>query len=128
MTLPPPPVFRVLLIDDDPAYTEPLEQLFSQPPFEAKVCWNAEVGLSEAQGGGYHIIILDVMMPGLHGLTALKDLKSNPRTSGMPVFLSSSITDPKLQEQALAAGAAGFIPKGLELPKIMSRVRRALRI
>lgn len=128
MDVPAHPVYRILLIDDDPSYVEPLERLLSQPPFQATACWSGESGLAEARKGGYHLIVLDMLMPGMHGMAALKELKSDPMTAGVPVFLSSSITDPKLKEEAVSAGAVGFIPKGTELHKIMSRIRRVLGI
>jgi len=61
------------------------------------------------------MVILDLRLPKIHGLTLLTELRRHPRTSSLPVLILSSTDDPKDREASIKLGAVAFLSKPLEL-------------
>jgi len=57
------------------------------------------------------VILMDAALPGMTGWDAIRELKANPRTAHIPVLMLTGHVLGEAKERALAAGAAGFIPK-----------------
>ena len=74
-----------------------------------------------------HLILLDVMMPGLSGLEILRLLKQNNLTRSVPVLMVTARTKGEDVKAALEAGAFDYVKKPLDDVEIVARVRSALR-
>ncbi len=74
----------------------------------------------------FDLVILDVMMPGHDGMEVCRRLRSNPRTSGLPVLMFTSLSSGADVERARLAGATHLITKPYNLPGLGSLVRQAL--
>ena len=57
------------------------------------------------------VILMDAALPGLNGWDAIQQLKANPKTAHIPVLMLTGHVLGEARDRALAAGAAGFIPK-----------------
>jgi len=71
------------------------------------------------------LIILDLMMPGMDGWDTLKQLKSNPETSHIPVIISSALSEDEDLEKARRMGAVDYISKPWAAADLVGRVRWA---
>lgn len=71
-------------------------------------------------------IIMDVMMPAGSGVNAVKQIKSSNRTQLIPVIAVSSSTDPEVPGKMLAAGADEFLPKPVDLQRLLGMLARML--
>lgn len=79
----------VLVVDDESSLAFALELLLSGAGYKVLTAFSAEDGLLIAKDATPHLIILDIMMPGMGGLEGLKLLKTLPQLRTIPVILIS---------------------------------------
>ena len=115
---------RALLIDDDPRlatllkeYLEPHEVLLSHAP-------DGQTGLRTVQNGGVDLVILDVMMPGMDGLTVLRRLRER---HALPVLMLTARGDEADRVVGLELGADDYLAKPVYPRELLARIRAILR-
>lgn len=81
---------KVLLVDDDVDLTSMLSLYISREGFEVGVANDGEAGVHEALRGGYALVVLDIMMPRLSGMEALRRIRT---TSNVPVLMLTARGD-----------------------------------
>jgi len=74
-----------------------------------------------------HLILLDIMMPGIDGIEICRNLKRAPRTKDTVIVIYSGKKDPDLMDLACAVGADGFIIKSNNFEEVISRLKEILR-
>jgi putative two-component system response regulator len=74
------------------------------------------------------LILLDIKMPGMNGLEALEQLKSNKLNAAIPVILLTSMVDPNVEAQGFELGAIDFISKPFSAPVLLHRIKLHLDI
>ena len=116
---------HVLIIDDDPEILGIFREYFeSKEGYTVETALTAEAGVAKAQLARPHLVLLDVKMPGMGGLEALKQLR---RTVGaVPVLMVSGTTDLTAPSDALKHGALAFIPKPFNFQYIDHLIALAL--
>jgi CheY-like chemotaxis protein len=117
---------KVLVIDDEPIVREIvqycLEDLAGWNVVTAQSAWE---GLSQVTAEKPDAIILDVMMPRVDGLTFLEQLRANPQTQSIPVFLltaKAEFTDPR---RVCALGLAGALAKPFDPYELIEAIATA---
>jgi putative two-component system response regulator len=119
---------RILVVDDEPFYLELLAELLSDD-YTISVAKNGEQALRRVQDGGLpHLVLLDVVMPGMDGYEACRQLKENPLTNEVPIiFLTakSEITD---ELKGFELGAVDYITKPISIPILQARVKTHLAL
>jgi CheY-like chemotaxis protein len=70
------------------------------------------------------VVILDIMMPHMDGLTALGQLRQGPVTKDIPVLLLSAKKSPLDNELGMKAGAAGYLTKPFDRRELVSEIKR----
>lgn len=116
---------RVLIIDDDPDFSDVLRTILEKAGVEVKTCAYGEEGLDLARKSLPDLIILDVFMPGIHGLTALRQLRHDPGTARIPVIVVSSMPWSELEPNT-AELDADFVDKGATAQVVAARARKKL--
>lgn len=94
------------------------------PGVEVTAVEHVEAALDALQGADYDLVTLDLMLPGMRGQTALPVLRR--RFPTVPVLVVSALDDPENIAKALAAGAAGFVPKAAPVSDLLDAVRAVL--
>lgn len=116
-------VMRILLADDHDLVRETIA-MFMQAEGLAEVTSVSSVDEAVAatvREGAFDLVLLDYNMPGMNGLAGLnRMLEAN---GGNPVALLSGDASPAVAKDAIAAGAAGFVPKTLGSKSMMSAIR-----
>jgi DNA-binding response OmpR family regulator len=113
-----------LLIEDDRDIAESASLRLQGAGFRAQIAGNAEDGLLLAERLHPDVIILDIRLPKMDGLTALRKLKANGATQGIPVVaLSASVVD---QHSALEEGARFYLKKPYDARELLSAVETAV--
>ena len=120
------PRSRVLVVDDDPEIVTFLATLLELEGIESQVATSAAAALSLLDRGLPSLVLLDIAMPDRDGLDLCRELKKDPRTRDVPVFVVSARPGKDVVERALAAGAEEFIRKPFENQELIARIRDRL--
>jgi len=119
---------KVLVVDDDPEIVTFLSTLLELEGIESSVATSAAAALEQLEQGAPDLVLLDIAMPDRDGIDLCKELKSDPRTAEVPVFVVSARPGKDVVERALAAGAEEFIRKPFENAELISRIRERTRL
>jgi two-component system, OmpR family, response regulator len=114
----------VLLVDDDAELTGMLAQYLAKEGFAAEVVHDGETGVSSALSGRFAIVVLDVMMPHLSGIEALRRIRSASR---VPVLMLTARGDDIDRIAGLNLGADDYVPKPCTPGELVARLRAILR-
>ncbi|EQB2601803.1 response regulator [Aeromonas salmonicida] len=116
----------ILIVDDSPENLMVLTDLLS-PTYRVLAAQSGEKCLRIATGNTLpDLILLDVMMPGMDGYEVLKQLRTSPETSRIPVVLLTALADSQSEEYGLSLGAADYITKPIKPAIVQARVRTQL--
>lgn len=116
---------RLLLIEDDESLCLSLSYQLRQDGFTPETCHDGEEGLLWARQQGYDLILLDRMLPGMDGLTLLRQL----RREGIhtPVIFLTALGQLSDKTGGLDAGADDYIVKPFAYDELLARIRCVLR-
>jgi two-component system OmpR family response regulator/two-component system response regulator CpxR len=115
---------KVLLVDDDVELCGMLREYLQQEGFETTAVHDGDSGATEALSGRYAIVILDVMLPGLSGVEALRRIR---RHSRVPILMLTAKGDDVDRVVGLELGADDYVPKPCTPRELVARVRAILR-
>ena len=114
---------KVLLIDDEPDFLEAMAVRMSVRGLEVKTTTSIVDGLSMTEKESFDVIVMDLMMPEMKGLEALKALKDQETDS--QIILLTGYATQEMQAEALKLGAVDFIEKPADLDRMMGIIRKA---
>jgi two-component system cell cycle response regulator DivK len=127
---PPPHVRRgaglVLIIDDSIHTRELYTEYLSFRGFGVVTAAEAEAGLALAHTLKPDVVVMDLAMPGLNGITATHRLKQHPRTRRIPVIVLTGYAFRAIEQGALEAGADVFLTKPCLPEELEVRIRSLL--
>lgn len=118
----------ILIIDDTPAEVRLLVDLLRGHGFRLLVALDGTEGVRKAVAGGPDIILLDVRMPDPDGIAVCRRLKSDPRTSDIPVILLTGMDAPADKLEGFRAGASDYVTKPFFGDEVVARLRVHLDI
>ena len=121
------PPHRILVVDDDPSTARLVRTWYGGQPFEILEADSGESGLRLAVEQSPDLILLDVRMPGLDGVSVARRLQRDPGTSTIPIFLLTACRDLETKIEAFAAGAWDYVTKPFQCEEIDARIRSVLR-
>lgn len=114
---------RVALVDDQAMVREGIKSLLALSGEVAVVLEGGDGdALLAADLGGVDVVVMDIRMPGRDGLSALRELRR--RGDPRPVLMLTTFEEPELFEQAVAAGAKGFLRKDASPERLLDAIRR----
>lgn len=115
---------HILLVDDDVELAGMLRDYLVQEGFAAMAVHDGEVGVSEALSGKYAVVVLDVMMPRMSGIEALRRIRAG---SSVPVLMLTAKGDDMDRILGLELGADDYVPKPCLPRELVARLRAILR-
>lgn len=118
---------RVLIADDDAALRELLQTILELHNFQVVAVPSGEALIRSAIQHPPDIIIIDVMMPDMDGLEALRQLRNDTRTSHLPILLLTSLQNMDDEIIGFESGADDYIAKPFDSDVIVARIRANLR-
>jgi adenylate cyclase len=119
---------RILAVDDAPENLEILRTRLQANGYEVITAANGEEGLARARDSEPDLVLLDVMMPKLDGISVLKMLKEDATLRLVPVVLVTAKSDMRDVVAGLEAGADDYLVKPFDQSALIARVRSLLRI
>jgi len=117
-------VARVLIIDDDTELCTLLEEFLEREGFRITLEHNGNRGLELALNGGFDIVVLDLMLPGIDGFSVLKRLRAK---SKVPVLMLTARGEDEDRIVGLELGADDYLPKPFNPRELLARIRAILR-
>jgi two-component system alkaline phosphatase synthesis response regulator PhoP len=117
---------RVLIVDDEPDYLNLLEFNLLGQGFEVISAPNGLEGLRRARCDAPQVIILDLMLPDMDGLSVCQILRSQPGTRDVPVIILSALEPPLKRSRAEKAQFACWLKKGVGFEALIKSVRGVL--
>jgi class 3 adenylate cyclase/CheY-like chemotaxis protein len=122
--------YKVLVVDDNEANRELINGILrtSDEEFEVIMAENGRVGYNLAVKEQPHVIFMDMKMPELDGVEAMKLLQQNEITKRIPVIVVTAFNTPDNLELAFKAGAFDYITKPISIAELKSRVSKAITV
>ncbi len=118
----------VLYIEDNQTSQELIQRFFAsrRPDLELRVAASAEAGVAAARAAPPALIMMDVSLPGMSGYEALRLLAADSRTAPVPVIAVSAHSLKEDSERGLRAGFADYVPKPVDLRRLLATLDRLL--
>lgn len=116
---------RVLLVEDHVSLVRALRQGLEEEGFAVDVAFDGQEGDFKARSSEYDVIVLDIMLPKIDGLTLLKNWRSNGMKSHVLVLTARDTTEDKVR--GLDLGADDYLTKPFELEELLARLRALVR-
>jgi two-component system response regulator CpxR len=115
---------RLLVVDDDAELCSLLGEFLRREGYTVDCVHDGKTGLDKALAGGYDLLILDVMLPGLDGFEILKRLRSQSRA---PVLMLTARGEDIDRIVGLELGADDYLPKPFNPRELSARIKAILR-
>lgn len=116
----------VLVVEDNEEIAALLKFKLSRSGFDVVHAENGKVGLEAARANRPDIIVLDILMPVMNGLEALKHLKSDPRLMSIPVIILTALGNEKEIVDGFELGADDYVTKPFGGEEFLARVKAVL--
>jgi len=118
---------RILLVDDEKDILEFLSYNLKKEGFEVATCSNGQMALDKLDEFQPHLIVLDVMMPGMDGIETCENIRSNSKYDHIIITFLTARAEDYSQVAGLEAGADDYINKPIKPKVLVSRVKALLR-
>ncbi|GAB5094544.1 diguanylate cyclase [Caballeronia sp. LP006] len=114
----------VLLVDDQAIIAEALRRaLADEPNVDLHYCADPASALAVARETRPTVILQDLVMPGVDGLTLVRQYREHPATRDIPIIVLSTKEEPRIKSAAFAAGANDYLVKLPDTIELVARVR-----
>ena len=118
---------KILVIDDEPDFVIFLQTLLEDNGFEVVTAADGATGLAKAKAEKPDLITLDISMPGKSGVQIYRDIRSNPETEDIPVFIVTGVVDfRQLMYQKSVQAPEGFLNKPIDNDVFLMTVNKIL--
>ena len=119
----------LLYVEDNPANLKLIEQIIARrPDMRLLTAGDATFGIEIARGSRPDVILMDINLPGISGIEALRLLRRDPLTSHIPVIALSANAMPRDVEKGLDAGFFRYLTKPVRIPEFLATLGEALEV
>ena len=117
---------RVLYVEDAEVIRDTIARLLEIYGYEVNYARNGQEGVEKTIDWRPDVVLMDLRMPVMDGYRAIQELKLNPQTKQIPVFVVSAWSSRKEREQAKLAGADDFFVKPPDLNRLIEAIEIAV--
>ena len=118
---------KILFVEDESALQKTLGDVLTQEGYEIISALDGAAGLELAKEKKPDLILLDLILPKLHGLEVLKELKADPGTKGIPIIVLTNLESIEDIDQALELGATTYLVKAhYSLEEVIEKVKKTI--
>jgi CheY-like chemotaxis protein len=114
---------RLLLAEDDVRNIFALSSVFEPMGATLAIARNGREAVERAQGGDIDLVLMDIMMPEMDGLTAIRKIREQPGLRELPIIALTAKAMPEDRERCLEAGANDYVSKPIDTEKLVSLCR-----
>jgi two-component system, cell cycle response regulator DivK len=116
----------ILIVDDNPSNTKLLAFLLASKGYEIRTAANADEALATLTEWKPRLILMDIQLPGMDGLTLTRQLKADPATADIPIIAATAYAMKGDEERARAAGCDGYFTKPIDTRRLPLDIARFL--
>ncbi|NTU83933.1 MAG: response regulator, partial [Chloroflexales bacterium] len=113
---------RILLADDNEETLATLGDYLRAKGYDLRVARNGREAIVQAQEELPDVILMDIQMPGMDGLEAIRRIRAEPALAHVPILAVTALAMPSDRERCLAAGADAYLPKPLSLRTLIATI------
>jgi CheY-like chemotaxis protein/ribonuclease BN (tRNA processing enzyme) len=114
---------RILVADDDVTLVRILETVLAGDGYDVDPAYDGQDALNKAMSRTYDLVLMDILMPQLDGITACRQLRATERYRSTPFIVLTARTRQDDMTEAFTAGFTDYIRKPFALPQVRARVR-----
>jgi excisionase family DNA binding protein len=115
---------RVLVVDDESSIRELLQKTLALAEYDVDVAPDGRAALERLRLGNYDLLIADLKMPGMDGLTLIREAKR--LKTDLPVIIITGFSTESSAIEAVNLGVAGYLTKPFRVPQVLAAAARAL--
>lgn len=116
----------ILVVDDSATMRQMVEFTLKSAGYDVKLAPDGKDALGVAQTQAFDLVITDVNMPVMDGLTLIKQLRATNNYKFTPLLTLTTESSPEMKAQGKAAGATGWIVKPFDPDQLVATVKRVL--
>jgi len=117
---------RVLVVDDEEGIRDLLSRTLALAEYEVDTTADGESALESIRNDGYKLLIADLRMPGMDGLTLIREVKQiNPH---LPIIIITGYSSESSAIEAVNLGVAGYLTKPVGIPQVLAAAAKALGV
>src|SRR4051812_14874267 len=117
---------KILVVDDEYYMHRLMQHHLVRAGYEMITARNGREALEKASEESPDLVIMDVMMAEMDGLSALKELKQSPSTCEIPVIIITASAQQMTRQESESNGAAGFFTKPFSPTQLLMEIKRLL--
>lgn len=117
---------QIMIIDDSPTDTHLLQKMLEKNGYQTVIAQSGDEGIEVARRERPALILMDVVMPGLNGFQATRELTTNPETSAIPVIIVTRKDQKVDRVWGMRQGARDYLTKPVNEGALMSLINDAL--
>ena len=118
---------KILFVEDESALQKTFGDFLTQEGYEMVSALDGEKGLELAKTENPDLILLDLVMPKMHGFEVLKRLKQDEKTKDIPIIVLTNLESMEDVEKAIELGATTYLVKAsYSLEEVIDKIKKAL--
>ena len=119
---------RILIVDDEEKNIKLLKGILLSQNYKFYGALNGQEAIEQVHDISPHLILLDVMMPGISGFNVCQKLKQDEKTKSIPIIMVTALNEKEHRLKAMELGADDFLSKPVDSTEVVVRVKSLLRI
>lgn len=116
----------ILSVDDSASVLQMVKLTLTGGGYQVVQAGNGAEGLAKARSGGIDMVLTDLNMPVMDGISMIRELRKLPHCTGVPIIFLTTESAANMKQEAKAAGATGWITKPFQQDQLLSVVRKVL--
>lgn len=117
------PIKRVLVVDDSPTERFFLTDLLRKSGYDVITAESGEQGVAMTKADRPDLVIMDVVMPGLNGFQATRQIARDPATQGIPVIMCTTKDQETDRVWGMRQGATDYVTKPVVVEELLARIK-----
>jgi twitching motility two-component system response regulator PilH len=117
---------RVLIVDDSPTEIHVLKTMLEKNGYETLTAASGEEGVETAKAEKPDVILMDVVMPGMNGFQATRQLTRDAQTSSIPIIIVTTKDQETDRVWGLRQGAKDYVTKPAEEKELLGKIKQVL--
>ncbi len=117
----------ILVVDDSASIRNMVTFALEQAGHQVVEAENGQVGLKKAQAGRFDLVLTDVNMPIMDGITLCAELRKLPAFKFTPILVLTTESSDSMKQKGKSAGATGWLVKPFNPEKLLSTIQRVVR-